>query len=113
MLFSIKLNEDNIKIVGSFVMFYWGGAMVGRFIGSYLTRQFNPNRILSLFALLAILFILFFSLKYISLTRFHLYILIIPSYTSIFILQEKQPIAFPVPNVFVDRILTNINNEVY
>jgi len=48
---------DDKAIVGSFVMFYWGGAMVGRFIGSYLTRQFNPNRILSLFALLAILFI--------------------------------------------------------
>ena len=48
---------DDKAIVGSFVMFYWGGAMIGRFIGSYLTQQFNPNRILSLFALLAILFI--------------------------------------------------------
>ncbi len=50
---------DNKAIVGSFVMFYWGGAMIGRFIGSYLTKKYNPNRILSLFASLAILFIIF------------------------------------------------------
>ena len=45
---------DDNGIVGSFVMFYWGGAMVGRFVGSYLTRQYQPGRVLSLFALLAI-----------------------------------------------------------
>jgi len=45
---------DDNGIVGSFVMFYWGGAMVGRFAGFYLTRQYQPGRILSLFALLAI-----------------------------------------------------------
>ena len=49
---------DNKAIVGTFVMFYWGGAMIGRFVGSFLTKVFNPNRILSLFAILAIGFIL-------------------------------------------------------
>jgi FHS family L-fucose permease-like MFS transporter len=49
---------DNKAIVGTFVMFYWGGAMIGRFIGSYLTRIYKPNLILSIFAMLAILFII-------------------------------------------------------
>ena len=49
---------DDKAIVGTFVMFYWGGAMIGRFVGSYLPKVFNPNRILSLFALAAIGFIL-------------------------------------------------------
>jgi FHS family L-fucose permease-like MFS transporter len=48
---------DDKGIVASFVMFYWGGAMIGRFIGSYLTKIYKPNLILSLFAALAILFI--------------------------------------------------------
>ena len=57
------LNTSDLKsidpkgIVGAFVMFYWGGAMVGRFAGTYLTGVFSPNRILSLFALLAVCFI--------------------------------------------------------
>ena len=48
---------DDNGVVASFVMFYWGGAMVGRFAGTYLTGVFSPNRILSLFALLAVCFI--------------------------------------------------------
>ncbi len=48
---------DNKAIVGTFVTFYWGGAMVGRFVGSYLTRVYRPNRVLSLFGLLAITFV--------------------------------------------------------
>ena len=48
---------DDKGIVASFVMFYWGGAMVGRFIGSYLTKIYSPNRILSLFSILAVSFI--------------------------------------------------------
>lgn len=28
---------------GRFVSFYWGGAMIGRFVGSYLTRKVKPN----------------------------------------------------------------------
>lgn len=45
---------DSKAIVGAFVIFYWSGAMVGRFIGAYLTRIIAPARILALFAIAAI-----------------------------------------------------------
>ena len=56
------LNFDNLDekaIVGAFVIFYWGGAMVGRFIGSYLTIIFPSARVLQSFTLLAILLLIF------------------------------------------------------
>ena len=31
-------------------MFYWGGAMVGRFIGAYLTSVLAPGKVLGVFA---------------------------------------------------------------
>jgi FHS family L-fucose permease-like MFS transporter len=34
------------KAAGEHVPFYWGGAMVGRFIGSYLLRLFSPGKVL-------------------------------------------------------------------
>ena len=42
---------DDYGILGSFVTFYWSGAMIGRFIGSYLTNVLKPARVLSFFAL--------------------------------------------------------------
>jgi FHS family L-fucose permease-like MFS transporter len=39
---------------GQYVPFYWGGAMVGRFIGGYLLRWFPPARVLA-FAAAAVL----------------------------------------------------------
>lgn len=42
---------DNFGILGSFVTFYWSGAMIGRFIGSYLTKVMKPSFVLSLFAI--------------------------------------------------------------
>lgn len=45
---------DDNGIVASFVMFYWGGAMVGRFFGFYLTAVYPPSRVLSSFSLLAV-----------------------------------------------------------
>jgi FHS family L-fucose permease-like MFS transporter len=55
-LFSAKaLDELDAKgIVGTFVVFYWGGAMVGRFVGSALTRFVNPATVLAVFGLGAI-----------------------------------------------------------
>ena len=44
-------NLDKRAIVGAFVTFYWSGAMIGRFIGYYLTRVYAPNKILSYFAI--------------------------------------------------------------
>lgn len=41
-----------------FVSYYWGGAMVGRFLGTALLSRFKPNLVLSVFAILAISMIL-------------------------------------------------------
>ena len=51
---------SNKAVFGLFVTFYWSGAMIGRFIGSYLTKIFQAGRVLSLFALIAI-FLIFLS----------------------------------------------------
>jgi FHS family L-fucose permease-like MFS transporter len=45
---------DNKAIVGAFVVFYWSGAMVGRFAGAYLTRIISPSKVLAIFATMAI-----------------------------------------------------------
>ncbi|PTM11405.1 MAG: glucose/galactose MFS transporter [Bacteroidetes bacterium] len=50
--------NDNKAIVGVFVTFYWSGAMIGRFVGSYLTRIMKPGKVLGVFATIAILLIL-------------------------------------------------------
>ncbi len=47
-------NVDPKAIVGAFLVFYWSGAMLGRFIGSYLTRVIRPSKALAVFATLAI-----------------------------------------------------------
>jgi FHS family L-fucose permease-like MFS transporter len=39
------------RLAGTFVFFYWGGAMVGRFIGSALQLRVRPGRLLSVYAL--------------------------------------------------------------
>lgn len=45
---------DNKAIVGAFVVFYWSGAMIGRFIGAYLTKIIAPSKVLAIFATMAI-----------------------------------------------------------
>jgi FHS family L-fucose permease-like MFS transporter len=47
-------NVDAKAIVGAFVLFYWSGAMFGRFIGAYLTRVVAAEKVLALFATMAI-----------------------------------------------------------
>jgi len=49
--------SDPKSLLGIFVIFYWGGAMIGRFIGSYLTKIMAPGKVLAIFATLAILMI--------------------------------------------------------
>ncbi len=49
---------DEKGIVGAFVMFYWTGAMIGRFIGAGLTRMFQPSKVLSAFAFGAVAMII-------------------------------------------------------
>jgi FHS family L-fucose permease-like MFS transporter len=34
-------------LAGKHLIFYWGGAMLGRFIGSYLLRLFSPGKVLA------------------------------------------------------------------
>ena len=43
------------RAAGECVPLYWGGAMVGRFIGSYLLRVFSPGKVLASAALVAIM----------------------------------------------------------
>ncbi len=38
---------------GKFVSFYWGGAMIGRFIGSGVQRKINPGKVLAFSAVMA------------------------------------------------------------
>jgi FHS family L-fucose permease-like MFS transporter len=49
---------DAKAVVGIFVTFYWSGAMVGRFIGAYLTSIIKPAKVLSVFATIALLLII-------------------------------------------------------
>ena len=37
---------DPKAIVGAFVMFYWGGAMIGRFVGAFLSKVISPSKVL-------------------------------------------------------------------
>lgn len=42
------------KDASSYVAYYWGGAMVGRFIGTFLLTRFAPRRLLAAFAVVNI-----------------------------------------------------------
>lgn len=54
-LFNLDFStSDSKSLLGIFVTFYWGGAMIGRFIGAYLTKVLSPGKVLSYFAILAI-----------------------------------------------------------
>ncbi len=50
--------SDPKSLLGIFVVFYWGGAMIGRFVGAYLTKVISPGKVLAIFASLAIAMIL-------------------------------------------------------
>ena len=43
---------------GKYVSFYWGGAMLGRFIGAAVMQKIQPNKVLTFNALMAALLIL-------------------------------------------------------
>ncbi|RPI72226.1 MAG: L-fucose:H+ symporter permease [Ignavibacteriales bacterium] len=49
---------------GKFVSFYWGGAMVGRFIGSAVQRKIKPGYVLSFNAVIASLLVVVSMLSY-------------------------------------------------
>lgn len=49
---------DAKAVVGAFVFLYWGGAMVGRFVGAVLTHVMKPGFVLAIFASFAIVLLL-------------------------------------------------------
>jgi FHS family L-fucose permease-like MFS transporter len=61
---ALLLNDDGVwgvslQDAGKFVSFYWGGAMVGRIIGSALLARIDAGRLLAAFAAAACLMCLF------------------------------------------------------
>lgn len=47
------LKELNVfRLAGTFVFFYWFGAMIGRFIGAALQLKIKPSKLLSVYALI-------------------------------------------------------------
>ena len=49
-LYEIKINVEN---AGKLLMIYWGGAMIGRFIGAAIQKYISPAKILSFNAVMA------------------------------------------------------------
>jgi FHS family L-fucose permease-like MFS transporter len=47
------------EAAGKHLIYYWGGAMVGRFIGAYFLRIFSPGKVLAFVAAMAIALLLF------------------------------------------------------
>jgi len=48
---------------GERVSLYWGGAMVGRFIGAWILQRFSPGKVLAFFALMAGLMVMISALS--------------------------------------------------
>ncbi len=55
----VNLNPDMLEVeAGKMVSFYWGGAMVGRFIGSAVQRKIKPGTVLGFNAIMASLLVI-------------------------------------------------------
>jgi FHS family L-fucose permease-like MFS transporter len=57
----VKRAETN-HTLDSFVKFYWGAAMIGRFVGTILLRYISPRKSIAIFSGSAILFLLIYLL---------------------------------------------------
>ena len=55
---SLESSSYTITTASSLLIFYWGGAMVGRLFGSYLLKKYTPTNLLLLFAIINILLII-------------------------------------------------------
>jgi MFS transporter, FHS family, L-fucose permease len=53
------IGNMSLEKAGYYLPYYWGGAMVGRFIGSYITTKFQPNKVLLVHAIMASLLVTF------------------------------------------------------
>ena len=49
---------SSFKTASYFVSFYWGGALIGRLLGSWILTKFNPGKLLGAFGLAATFFVL-------------------------------------------------------
>jgi MFS transporter, FHS family, L-fucose permease len=47
------------EAAAGYVSFYWGGAMIGRFLGAELLRRFKPERLLAIFSIVALVLVSF------------------------------------------------------
>lgn len=56
--------ELSPKAAAGYVSFYWGGAMIGRFLGAGLLRQFKASHLLTAFAICASSLVTFSMLSY-------------------------------------------------
>jgi MFS transporter, FHS family, L-fucose permease len=56
-LHGVDVMGFTLEEAGKYVAFYWGGAMVGRFIGAVILQKFKPGNVLAFNALAAILLI--------------------------------------------------------
>lgn len=54
----MEITPMNEAQAANLVAFYWGCAMVGRFLGIFTLKQFSPGKVLSVHSMLAIAFIL-------------------------------------------------------
>jgi FHS family L-fucose permease-like MFS transporter len=48
-----EITSLSAKTAAGFVAFYWGGAMIGRFVGAGLLQRFKPSYLLALCAIVA------------------------------------------------------------
>jgi FHS family L-fucose permease-like MFS transporter len=53
-----SIGNISLEKAGYYLPLYWGGAMVGRFVGSYLTTKFKPARVLLIHAVMASVLVL-------------------------------------------------------
>jgi MFS transporter, FHS family, L-fucose permease len=53
-----NIGAMTVKVAASYVSLYWGGAMIGRFIGAALLQKINTEKLLAICASMACLFVI-------------------------------------------------------
>jgi MFS transporter, FHS family, L-fucose permease len=51
------MGVDSLKTASFLVSLYWGGALIGRLLGSWILTKFNPHSLLGIFGFAATLFV--------------------------------------------------------
>ncbi len=50
----LQIEGVSEKMAANFIVFHWGSFMIGRFIGAWLTQKFDPAKMLTVYAVIAI-----------------------------------------------------------